>query len=160
MYVRTQKFILLFFALFGSSQAAKACNVSAVRDYCEGLPIVPTDAHGLPTQGKFTWHPGCANAKVGSKCNATCDQHYKQNKGSNEVSCVVLAEGAEPQWGFPDLDCTYEPLGIYANWCTAITTIVTFIVWTLIGKCMYDTRKQEHAAVIATGVPKRDPDDM
>lgn len=154
MHAHIQKCIALFLIFLWSSHADKACNSSVLRNHCEGLPLVP-EKNGLVTQGKFTWNPVCANAKVGTTCNATCDENYKQNKGSNEVKCVVLVEGAEPQWELPDLYCEFEPLGMYANWCTAITTIATFILWTLIGKCMYDNRKIEHVAVLATGVPKR-----
>ena len=156
---KTIVFLLTIFDLSRAGAIYKSCNSSGVRNYCEGLPEVPTQANGLPSQGKFTWDPDCVNATVGSTCKATCDENYKFNKGSYEVSCVVLIEGAEPQWQLTDLNCAFEPLGIYTYWCTAATTIVTFIAWMLIGKCMYDRRKIEHAAALATGVPKRSADD-
>ena len=132
------------------------CNTSEFRNYCEGLPEVPHNKAGLPTQGKFTWDETCANATVGSKCKATCDTSYVYNDGSFEVECVLLVAGAEPQWQLPSLYCAFNPLGVYANVCMIITTIVTFVIWTLIGMCMYRKRKSEHVAIIASGVPKRD----
>lgn len=135
-------------------------NSTGTIDFCQQLPIVPTGSDGLPLQGKFTWDSNCTNSTVGTNCTATCNgPMYVWSKGSNQVTCTyqmidgIIVEGSVPQWGKPELDCEFKPLGDYEHVTTTVTTVVVFFMWMVIGNCLYSERKKQHAEILETGVP-------